>query len=70
VAGRSIEGLPVPAADRVRLRGGPDVGAEGRWLGPAGPRRFTPGIQVEAGLVETDDGRLLVVPLGDIERFG
>lgn len=70
LAGRSIEGLPVPPADRVRLRGGPDAGAEGRWLGPAGSRRFAPGIGVEAGLVETDDGQLLVVPLGDIERFG
>jgi hypothetical protein len=70
VAGRSIEGVPVPAADRVRLRGGSDSGAEGRWLGLAGSRRFVPGIQLEAGLVETDDGRVLVVPLGDIERFG
>jgi hypothetical protein len=70
LAGRSIEGLPIPPPDRVRLRGGPDAGAEGRWLGPAGPRRFAPGIGAEAGLVETDDGRLLVVPLGDVERFG
>ncbi|MCU0483094.1 MAG: hypothetical protein MUC54_02285 [Chloroflexi bacterium] len=70
VAGRSIEGFPIPPADHVRLRGGPDAGAEGRWLGPVGPRRFAPGIVVEAGLVETDDGRVLVVPLGDIERFG
>lgn len=70
VAGRSIEGLSIPAPDRVRLRGGLDAGAEGRWLGPAGSRRFAPGIQAEAGLVETDDGRRLIVPLGDIERFG
>jgi hypothetical protein len=70
VVGRSIEGLPLPAVDRIRLRGGPDAGVEGRWLGSAGSRRFAPGVQAEAGLVETDDGRLVVIPLGDVERFG
>jgi len=70
LAGRSMDGLPLPPPDRVRLRGGADVGAEGRWLGPAGSRRFAPGIQAEAGLVELDGGRVVVVPLGDVERFG
>ena len=69
LAGRSAEGLPLPSPDRVRLRGGPDAGAEGRWLGPAGPCRFAPGVQLEAARVELDDGRVVVVPLGEVERF-
>jgi hypothetical protein len=62
-------GLPRPAADRVRVRGGREAGAEGRFLGPAGPHRFGAGVVLEAGRVALDAGRTVVVPLGDLERF-
>ncbi len=62
-------GLPVPAPDRVRLRGGEDTGNEGRWLGPAGIRRLRLGVTAECGRVRLDDQRTVVVPIGDVERF-
>jgi hypothetical protein len=61
--------LPRPEADHVRLRGGPEVGREGRFLGLAGPQRLPGGVVAEAGRVRLDDGRDLVVALGDLERF-
>lgn len=61
--------LPRPAADRVRVRGGREAGAEGRFLGLAGPHRFGAGIVLEAARVALDEGRTVVVPLGDLERF-
>jgi hypothetical protein len=61
--------LPRPAADHVRVRSGPLVGAEGRWAGLAGPRRFAGGVVLEAGLVRFGDRPPVAVPLGDLERF-
>jgi tRNA threonylcarbamoyladenosine biosynthesis protein TsaE len=49
--------LPVPAADLVRVRSGPLVGAEGTWAGLAGPRRFPAGVTLEAALVGSVAGR-------------
>ena len=61
--------LPLPDPDRVRVRGGPEVGREGRYAGLAGPRRLPGGIVVETARVGLDDGREVVVALGDLERF-
>lgn len=69
VASPAAGALPVPAPDHVRLRGGEDAGCEGRWLGPAGIRRLRLGVTAECGLVALDDGRTVVVPVGDVERF-
>jgi len=69
VASGSGEDLPRPDADRVRLRGGAEAGAEGRFLGLAGPRRLGGGVVAEAGRVQLDDGREVIAALGDLERF-
>jgi len=61
--------LPPLDPDRVRVRGGPDVGHEGRFAGLAGLRRLPGGIVVETARVLLDDGREAVVALGDLERF-
>lgn len=61
--------LPRPAEDRVRVRGGSEAGSEGRLLDLAGPHRFGAGIVLEGARVALDDGRTVVVPLGDVERF-
>jgi hypothetical protein len=61
--------LPRPPADLVWVRSGPLVGAEGRWAGLAGPRRFPGGIVLEAGFVRFGDRPPVAVPLGDLERF-
>jgi hypothetical protein len=61
--------FPLPPADLVRVRSGPLVGAEGRWVGLAGPRRFPGGVVLEAGLVRFGDRPPVAVPLGDLERF-
>jgi hypothetical protein len=61
--------LPLPDPDRVRVRGGPEVGREGRFAGLAGPRRLPAGIVVETARVHLDDGREVVVAVGDLERF-
>lgn len=66
--GAEVE-LPRPADDLVRVRSGPLVGAEGEWAGLAGPRRFTGGVMLEAGLVRFGDRPPVAVPLGDLERF-
>ena len=60
---------PSPPPDLVRMRAGPAVGREGRWLGLAGRRRFASGTQLEAGLVDVGEARPLLVPLADLERF-
>ena len=59
-----------PPADWVRVLGGEHAGREGRWLGPAGLRRFAAGVHLEAGTIALDDGQVVVVPLADLERFG
>ncbi|HEY2916227.1 MAG TPA: hypothetical protein VGI98_03330 [Candidatus Limnocylindrales bacterium] len=61
--------LPAPPDDLVWVRSGPLVGAEGRWAGLAGPRRFPGGVTLEAGLVRFGDRPPIAVPLGDLERF-
>jgi hypothetical protein len=63
---------PVPPAvpsDWVRVRSGPLAGREGTWAGALGPRRFPPGVHLEAGLVEFADGMAAAVPLADLERY-
>ncbi len=61
--------LPEAAPDLVRVRSGPLAGAEGTWLGLAGPRRFPAGVTLEAGLVRFGERPPIAVPLGDLERF-
>jgi hypothetical protein len=61
--------LPVPPVDHVRVRAGQLSGREGTWTGLVGPRRFTGGVHLEAGTVRFEDGSLVAVPLGDLERF-
>ncbi len=61
--------LPLPDPDHVRVRGGPEVGREGRFAGLAGPRRLPGGIVVETARVDLDDGREVIVAVGDLERF-
>lgn len=61
--------LPRPAEDLVRVRSGPLAGAEGRWAGLAGPRRFPGGVILEAGLVRLGERPPVAIPLGDLERF-
>jgi hypothetical protein len=59
-----------PPADWVRVLAGQYAGREGRWLGPAGLRRFAAGVHLEAGTIALDDGQVVVVPIADLERFG
>ncbi len=59
----------MPEPDRVVVRGGPEAGQEGRWLGPGGLRRVRGGITAETGLVALDDGRTVAIPIGELERF-
>ena len=63
------EELPRPAADRVRLRGGRDAGHEGSLVELVGPRCVGAGVTSEAARVQLDDGRSVVVGLGELERF-
>jgi hypothetical protein len=62
--------MPVPRPDHVRVRAGQLSGREGTWTGLVGPRRFAGGVHLEAGTVRFEDGSLVAVPLGDLERFG
>jgi hypothetical protein len=66
---RRVESVPTPPADWVRVASGPMAGREGRWAGPAGPRRFGAAVHLEAGFVRFDDGPATPVPLADLERF-
>jgi hypothetical protein len=61
--------LPLPRPDLVRVRSGPLAGAEGTWLGLAGPRHFPAGASLEAGFVRFGDRPPIAVPIGDLERF-
>lgn len=61
--------LPLPGPDRIRVRGGPELGREGRLGDLGGPRRLPGGIVVETARVLLDDGREVVVAVGDLERF-
>jgi hypothetical protein len=62
----------IPPADPgwVRVRSGPDAGAEGQLVGSAGLRRFARGVQLEAAFVALDGGQPVAIPLGDLERLG
>jgi len=62
--------LPVVAADWVRVRSGPNIGAEGRVLELVGLRRFAGGVHLEAARVELDGEAPIEMPLGDLERMG
>jgi hypothetical protein len=61
--------LPVLGTDSVRIRAGALMGHEARWLEAAGLRRFSTGVDLEAGHVRLSDGSTVAVPLGDLERF-
>jgi hypothetical protein len=69
VAAAAPGDLPLPEPDHVRVRGGPELGREGTFAGLAGPRRLPAGVVTEGGRVRLDDGRDVVVALGDLERF-
>jgi hypothetical protein len=69
VAAGAAGELPRPDDDHVRIRGGVEAGREGRFLGLAGPHRLAGGVIAEAGRVRLDDGRDVVVALGDLERL-
>lgn len=61
--------LPRLQPDLVRVRSGPLAGAEGTWLGLAGPRQFAAGVTLEAAFVRFGDRPPVAVPIGDLERF-
>ncbi len=61
--------LPVVPADWVRVRSGPNAGAEGRLLGLAGLRRFAAGVHLEAATVAFDGELPVDIPIGDLERL-
>ena len=63
------DAAPELVPDRVRIRSGPNAGAEGRVLGLVGPRRFASGVVLEAARVAIDGEDVVDVPLGDLERF-
>jgi hypothetical protein len=58
-----------PALDQVRVLAGELAGREGRWLRPAGLQRFAAGAQLEAAVIALDDGRVVTIPIADLERF-
>ncbi len=63
--------LPEVGPDWVRVRSGPNLGAEGRVLEPAGLWRFAGGVHLEAARVQLDgEPSPVVLPLCDLERFG
>ncbi len=65
----SVSGLATPDPAWVRLRGGVETGHEGQFLALTGPQRQATGVVSEAARVLLDDGRVVVVALGDLERF-
>jgi hypothetical protein len=62
--------VPAPQPDRIRIRAGQMMGREGTWAGLAGQRRFEGGVHLEAGTIRLEDGSVVAVPIGDLERFG
>ena len=58
-----------PQEAHVRIRHGEHAGREGRFTGLAGRRRFDANVHLDAGTVALSDGRTLVLPLADLERF-
>ena len=62
--------LPELPPDWIRVRSGTHAGREGRWLEPAGLRRFRGGIHLEAAVVRfVDETETTIVPVSDLERF-
>jgi len=62
--------LPDLPADWIRVRSGRHAGREGRWLEPAGLRRFRSGIHLEAAVVRfNDEAKATVLAVSDLERF-
>ncbi|HYM82908.1 MAG TPA: hypothetical protein VEY67_02000 [Candidatus Dormibacteraeota bacterium] len=61
--------LPPPPPAWIRVRHGPHAGEEGWWAGAVGPRRFPPGVHLEAALVAIGDGPPTALPIADLERF-
>ena len=62
--------LPQPGPGPGARAGRPGGRAErAASLGLAGPRRLAGGIVAETARVRLDDGREVVVALGDLERF-
>lgn len=61
--------LPTPPDDLVRVRSGPLAGAEGTWVGLAGPRRFPAGVTLEAAFIRFGGRPPVAIPIGDLERF-
>ena len=53
----------------VWIRSGPGAGAEGRVEGLGGRKRFPGNVVLDVARVATDEGPVLDVPLGDLERF-
>ncbi len=66
--GAGIE-LPAIDPDWVRVRSGPNAGAEGRVLELVGLRRFASGVHLEAARVALDGEPPIEIPLGDLERL-
>jgi hypothetical protein len=62
--------LPPLTDGLVRVRAGEHAGAEGRWAGPAGVRRFAGGTDLEAGWVLLDGDAPIPIPIADLERYG
>jgi hypothetical protein len=62
--------MPEIGPDWIRVRSGPLAGREGRWVGPAGIRRFRSGVHLEAAFVRLGaDSEATVVALNDLERL-
>lgn len=61
--------LPIVPEDWVRVRSGPNVGAEGRLIGLAGLRRFASGVHLEAATVALEGEPPVDIPIGDLERL-
>ena len=61
--------LPEIPADWVRVRHGPSLGAEGRFIGLVGLRRFAAGVHLEAARVAIEGEPPVDLPLADLERL-
>ena len=61
--------VATPPPGHVRVRSGEHAGAEGRWAGLAGVRRFAGGTFLEAGWVALGEEPPIAVPIADLERY-
>jgi hypothetical protein len=64
-----IPTIAAPPPDWVRVRSGPQAGAEGRLVGLVGLRRFAAGVHLEAARVAIDGQPPIEVPVADLQRF-